>query len=29
MNKTAMRIVCTVAALAMLVGFFWIIVYMS
>jgi hypothetical protein len=28
MNKNAMRIVCTVAALAMLVGFFWVIVYM-
>lgn len=27
MNKTAMKIVCGLAALGMLVGFFWILVY--
>jgi hypothetical protein len=27
MNKTAMRIVCLLAAIGMLVGFFWILVY--
>ena len=27
MNKTVTKIICLLAALAMLVGFFWILIY--